>query len=126
MTVIIPGHTYELRQLDGDGAEYLKFVMRTGEKYPGNAATQPGTTIQEALRACNDRLRYVYNQIPCEETAEAGALLRRAIVLLENRAARLHGREYPDPDEAVYGVCCPKCGHVGHVCDERNPNGPKT
>lgn len=61
MKVIDPGHHYGLAVLDGEpnGSESLLFVKRQGEKYPGNTFHHHGTTLQEVLRACCERLRYV-------------------------------------------------------------------
>lgn len=114
MKVLDPGHEYLLGTLDGDMAVLLTFVKRQGDKYPGNVGSHPGTTIQEVLRALLERLRYVWGQEPCAETAQAAAHLRAALRLLEERAARKHGRtlEATD-DELMYGPLCAACGHAG-------------
>src|SRR4051812_14687800 len=67
MTVLDPGHTYALGILDGDDAMILCFVKREGERYPGNVGVQCGTTLQEVLRACLDRIDYLDRQHSCEE-----------------------------------------------------------
>ena len=62
MRVLDPGHTYQLKILDGNLGDFetLCHVKRIGTNYPGNIApAYPGTTTQEVLRAEIDRLRYV-------------------------------------------------------------------
>lgn len=117
MQVIDPGHFYRLKCLDepsGNGTALLQFVKREGPGYPGNIGHYPGTTLQEVLRACANRLRYVNAQKPARESEAALGLVTGAIWMLENRAARLHGREPLLNDTvAEFGKCCPQCGHVG-------------
>jgi hypothetical protein len=118
VNVLDPGHAYELATLDepdprANPPAWLVFVKRQGPKCPGNVGAHPGTTTQEVLRACLDRLLYVNVQRPCEETVAVVELLRAAVGLLEGRAARLKGRPAPTLAEAVYGATCPVCGHVG-------------
>lgn len=65
MKVIDPGHKYELSTLDGDDSPVvLTFVKRVGANYPGNESAYAGTTLQETLRACLDRLAYLDRQLP--------------------------------------------------------------
>lgn len=115
MNVIDPGHVYDLDSLDGEQANRLVFVKREGPKYPGNIGSHPGTTTQEVLRALIERAHYVNGQAFCEETERVEMLLRECVVLLEKRAARLHGRKLTASlDAVVWGVGkCSLCGHVG-------------
>ncbi len=105
MKVLDPGHSYELNILDYSAGKpkqpFLIFVKRLGPKFPGNTGeAYPGTTLQEVLRACCDRLRYVSEQgalleqpqMACNYSTEALGHLRQAILCLERRAALLHGR----------------------------------
>lgn len=121
MRVVDPGHEYLLRELDHavDPApeQRLVFVKREGDGYPGNEGHHPGTTSQEVLRALIERGEYVNNQVPCAETQAATELMKAALVLLELRAARRHGRhiDAPDVEWIVDAECCRKCNHVG--CD---------
>jgi hypothetical protein len=114
-----PGHDYVLASLDGDAPQRLTFVKREGPGFPGNVGAHPGTTTQEVLRALIDRGKYVNNQIPCAETEAATELMKSALLLLELRAARRHGRvakAFDTLDEAATTrETCPRCGHVG--CD---------
>jgi hypothetical protein len=118
MKVLDPGHFYLLNELDyNDRKESLltlQFVKREGPKYPGNVGHYSGTTLQEVLRACCDRLRYVYKQVPAVEDLLALDHLKEALWQLETRAAKRHGRcADMSLDEAEFGPCCPKCNHVG-------------
>lgn len=120
MIVIDPGHEYELDQLDSSDEQILTFVKRQGPKYPGNDSAYPGTTVQEVLRACIDRLEYVYNQTSHPRTDKARNRLIRALYHLEARHAELHGLEN-EFHELVTGflpiatlTTCGTCGHL--VC----------
>jgi hypothetical protein len=113
MTVIDPGHTYELGVLDGTDREILRFVKREGPNYPGNVGVQCGTTLQEVLRACIDRVKYLDNQIPCMENKRVIIHLGLAIDMLEQRAAHRHNRRAPE--DSVGGTTCPLCLHVGCI-----------
>ena len=92
MKVLDPGHKYQLNPLDGDNIQFLTFVKREGEKFPGNKGHYSGTTLQEVFRACIERVNYVNNQIPDERNDAIIIYLRDAILLLEERAAERHGR----------------------------------
>lgn len=97
----------------------LLFVKRIGTKYPGNKGEPHlGTNLQEVLRACIDRLKYLQNQNPCEENPMIIKNLQTSIWMLENRAARLHNRTIRVG--SYVGIehfpICEKCGHIGHKC----------
>lgn len=125
MKVLDPGHEYELDWLDGQPGEYedgfkpnqLIFVKREGEVYPGNVGYHPGTTLQEILRACIDRVKYLDGQIHDELNVWVLKDLRHAIMLLELRAARRHGRNLAEVVTDPYGIerlpVCSKCLHIG-------------
>lgn len=121
MKVLDPGHDYLLDPLDGEQVNRLIFVKREGERYPGNVGHHPGTNIQEVLRALIERGRYVNRQQPCAETEAVVGMLTTAIMLLEHRAARLHGRVLTaKPEEVISGAGkCPSCGHCGCLGDCR-------
>jgi hypothetical protein len=115
--VIDPGHGYLLDQIDeahGKKQE-LVFVKRDfpTEKYPGNIGHYPGTTIQEVLRACIDRLHYVNNQQSDARNLIIIHNLRLAIWFLELRAAAKHGRILQaQPWNVEQEKTCPACGHI--------------
>jgi hypothetical protein len=91
MKVLDPGHCYLLDVLDGDAPEELTFVKRVGDKYPGNTDAYSGTTLQEVLRACIDRVKYVNAQIPDFNNNDVLYHLRATILALEQRAYVRHG-----------------------------------
>jgi len=91
MKVVDPGHTYIMRDIDGTGIQYIQFVKREGDNYPGNTGSRPGILCQEALRVLINRCEYLNNQIPCAETEAIIANLRAAFLAFEVRAARVRG-----------------------------------
>ncbi len=114
MRIIDPGHQYALAHLDGASEELLTFVKREGDGYPGNAGTHPGTNLQETIRACMDRLRYLDKQIHHVCNNDALEALRDVLWALETRAAERHGRTL---NPALYAAIefeptCATCGHV--------------
>lgn len=136
MIEVDPGHVYELDTYDAtvDGAtETLVFVKRCDppEKYPGNENAHPGTNLQEVLRACVARVKYLNQQIPDSSNALVLDALRRAIFYLEVRAARRHRRSTDTLglvkiDEHAYVTArvedaptCRTCGHLHQdlVCE---------
>lgn len=86
MKVIDPGHVYEMWCLGG-GTQTLRFVKRSGGavKY---AEEWAGLQTQEVLRALIDRTQYLYDVLPCNETADALWHLRMALWSYEARAYR--------------------------------------
>ena len=125
MKIIEPGHVYGLRWLDrlsNDGWDderdrILRFVKREGENYPGNVGHHPGTTLQEVLRACIDRVEYLDGQIHDDLNNEVLRDLRHAILMLELRAARRHGRNLARSTSDYFNIeklpVCLKCLHIG-------------
>jgi hypothetical protein len=116
--ILDPGHKYSLFSLDGRLTQYLQFVKREGEGYPGNKGTYPGTNMQDVLRCLIDRAKYVDGQIPDWHTRQGIFNLREAIFNFEIRAARRHGRNFYDTmkSEAMaieLRPYCLKCGHIG-------------
>lgn len=96
MEKIDPGHIYKLDQLDVEtvcASVLLTFVKREGPGYPGNVGHYPGTTVQEVLRACIDRIKYVDAQIHHDNNDRVISHLRETILLLEERAAERHNKQ---------------------------------
>lgn len=124
MKVIDPGHMYELHQLDfSDYSVWdrrqitLQFVKREGSKYPGNVGHYPGTTIQDVLRCCIDRLMYVNEQDFHMANLFAMVDLKSAIYNLEVRATERHGisnwhLEWPERQTIETLPFNPKNGHL--------------
>lgn len=114
MKVLDPGHDFSLDNLDDIGKTRLVFVKRMGEGYPGNESAYPGTNMQEVLRVLINRCEYVNKQKPCDETVSTINHLRQALMHLEIRAARRHGRILDFT--AWWGIehrpYCEKCGHI--------------
>lgn len=117
MRVIDPGHEYELDSYDGEQPNRLVFMKREGEGYPFNVGHHPGTNCQEVIRVLIDRVKYLQKQIPCDENHALLMYLRDALVCLEDRAARRHGRVLRLSDESPLEVedypTCAGCGHIG-------------
>ena len=114
MTVLDPGHRYELHHFDGSAIEVLQFVKREGPGYPGNCGHYEGTNIQEVLRALIERLQYLDKQIHhrCNDVSIYN--LRNVIRLLEIRAAERHGRPVPMFTYDIETMpTCVGCGHIG-------------
>lgn len=126
MKVLDPGHKFALDIFDfGENAiTMITYVKRVGDKFPGNEPpAYPGTNLQESHRAEISRVKYLDNQDPCPENQIILSNLRDNIRLLEERAARRHGRK---PDRRLYDAydretndqieflpTCRKCGHIG-------------
>lgn len=132
MRIVDPGHEYEVDSLDGPAPQRIVFVKREGSMYPGNVGHHAGTTTQELLRVCIDRLLYVNRQIACAESEACIGLLRSAILLLEVRAKRRKAKSLDA--KRLVGIetlaTCATCGHV--VCSEtrhgsvRNQPAPRS
>lgn len=118
MTIIDPGHHYILNHLDGDSVGELRFVKREGPGFPGNVGHYEGTNLQEVLRACIDRIKYLDDQISSDYNYHAINHLRCVIEDLETRAAKRHGLDV----DKVWRLCentdaelLPTCKHCGHI-----------
>ncbi len=120
MQILDAGHRYLLNSLDGGHPIDLTFVKRSGPKFPFNANSNPGTNVQEVLRALIDRTAYLNRQNACAETEAAEGCLRAALALYEMRAARRHGRhlDLMTTDQLCSLPVCAKCGHIG--CEGRH------
>jgi hypothetical protein len=65
-----------------------------------------------------DRATYLNGQIPCVETDAAIGLMASALLLFENRAARIAGRplELDTVAELIGWEVCDVCGHLQCFC----------
>lgn len=131
MRVREPGHIYVLDQLDEkapvaeDGNPFFEtgqelwFVKRVGERYPGNEGNpHEGTTVQEVLRACIDRIKYVDNQKHSHLNDSVITCLREALWHLERRAAVERGvydKGIAHPEEIFEYELLPICKLCGHT-----------
>ena len=115
MRVIDDGHLYSVPTLDGEGEVEIRFVKRVGPKYPGNKSpAYPGCISQDVIRVLIDRLRYVHRQEAWQHNEQAIECLRRALVLLEERAAQARGVDPPilPCDAPELATRCRGCGHT--------------
>lgn len=115
MKVIDPGHVYGMDSIDGGEVQFLRFVKREGERYPGNVGSHPGVTMQEVTRALIDRARYVNNQIPCVETEIYLRCMQIGLAALEQRHARVKGRYLHLEDSLEAFEKAETCGECGHI-----------
>ena len=101
MEVSDPGHIYHLKELGG-GDQTLTFMKRSGGAIQYDKEW-PGLQVQEVLRALIDRSKYLYDVLPCNETADAVWHLQMALYLYELRAWRRKqeavNREAPEHDD---------------------------
>lgn len=121
MEVVDPGHKYILDNYDGVASNRITFMKREGLGYPGNVGHYPGTNLQEVLRVLIDRVKYLNNQIPCDDNKLLVGYLRGALTHLEQRAAVRHKNELnPHFFDQFFEAeienfpACEKCGHI--VC----------
>lgn len=116
MQILDPGHAYLLTPFDGEPGVILRFMKREGEGYPGNVGHYSGTNLQEVIRACIDRLKYLDTQIPHWRNKRCIIELREVLENLEFRAAERHGRVlHLSPAKNVEDeIFCYRCGCTGH------------
>jgi len=100
--VIKPGHTYALKQLDGDAYHHLQFVQRSPHE------PKPGTTNQEVCRALIDRVKFLDSEVPWDGNAQIIYHLRMVIALHEARAMFRHIEKHD------YEIEYAKLGSDGH------------
>lgn len=117
MRVLDPSHLYDLQVIDQPNDRLgiicrLQFVKRQGEGYPGNTGSYPGTLLQDVIRACIDRLKYVDKQIHHNSNWVCINLLRMVIFLLESRAAERHGRTMPPIPYEIESLQTLSNGHL--------------
>ena len=116
MKIIIPGHVYELQNVDGDGTQILKFVQRrdhNGELLPVENRVE-GLQTQEVLRCLIDRTLYLNAEQAWHENIIAVNHMRGALRVYEVRAAHRHLDKLGMPERAPY---CKHCGHIFCFCN---------
>ncbi|MGY2133641.1 Acb2/Tad1 domain-containing protein [Hymenobacter sp. HD11105] len=85
MTTITPGHTYELKSLEGGQPQTLQFIQK--QMIDGQFVTvQDGTTNEEVIEALLDRLRVQSAKLPSRETALAITKFEEGLMWLELRS----------------------------------------
>jgi len=105
MDILVPGHYYQLDNLDGDGHESLRFVNR------GHGFDREGTNNQEVIRALINRVEFLDNEKPWHGNANIIRHLQMALVLHETRhIERLVERNLFTPETEPTGID----GHFKH------------
>jgi len=119
MKILDPGHAYIVQSYSPIGGiveygEPIYFFKKIGEGFPGNTGEPHiGTNCQELLRVLIDRVKYLDNQIPCEENKKIISSLRNALYNFEYRAAKRRNQlnwDFSDPIENE--PACKECGHI--------------
>lgn len=132
MRVIDPGHTYRVTSFDvprgAPDEQVIRFVKRTGEKYPGNEWMQSGTITQELLRVLIHRTKVLDQQEHWPGNQGLINEWRLQLYRLEVRAAHRHGRTLKrrhldrdnlgNPAGIELDPACWQCGHIecGGTC----------
>lgn len=112
MRCVVPGHTYELDHLDGDGKTILQFVSRAPLHEP-----KEGVINQEVLRALIDRVYVLDAEVPWEGNQQIIHHLRMALALHEARAFLRHVEKgYVQPELLPVG----SDGHIQIVGDHHH------
>ena len=111
MRATVPGHVYEVRNVDGDGVQAIEFVRRRDSEariLPEGERAE-GILSQELLRVLIDRTLYLNAEAPCPENVEIVTKLRECLKLYESRAGRRTIEALPMPE--LQDVC-EICQHV--------------
>lgn len=116
MKVIEPGHVYDLQNVDGTGAQRIRFVRRRDDEAAVLPAAErhQGILTQELLRVAIDRTLYLNAEAPCPENVEIVNALRKALAAYESRAARRTVEKHPMIERADV---CEICQHM--LCTHR-------
>jgi len=130
MRILEAGHNYELDSYKPKGShlvydqQKLAFFKKVGEEFPGNEGPQhSGTNCQEPLRVVIDRIEYLRMQAlalndwdSLQDDNRVLHLLRKAIQILEGRAARRAGKvlslSVPELERIEKVPPCKVCGHI--------------
>lgn len=86
MEIIDPGHRYELDNMDG-GTTLLQFIKKAPVE-PGSAILETvmnGTTNEEVVAALVDRMRFLDENLPCDENKAIITALEEVQVLIAQR-----------------------------------------
>lgn len=117
MKVLVPGHGYELDNVDGDGKQHIHFVHRRGEdgRLLPESQRVEGIQSQELLRVLINRTIYLHIEQPWSENVKIVQHLRDALRIYEARAARSAIEKLPMPE--LHSTCT-ECGHFLCFCEE--------
>lgn len=118
MRVLIPGHKYELQNVDDPSVQVLQFVQRRDERgellLPSDQVA--GLQTQEVLRALIDRTLYLHAEQAWHENVTAVNHLRDCLRMYESRAAHRHLEKLGMPERAPH---CLQCGHIFCFCSPK-------
>jgi hypothetical protein len=114
MEVIDPGHKFRLQGYDGGEPQVLVFMKREGKGYPFNVGHHSGTNCQEVIRALIERVKYLQQQVACDQNEQIIQLLRQSLRLFEDRAAQRRGQPLPSifQKDIELLATCSTCGHI--------------
>lgn len=115
MKALVPGHVYEVQNIDGDGTQVIRFVYRrdsAAELLPEDLREE-GIQSQELLRVLIDRTLYLHAEQPWQENVKIIHHLRDALRLYEARATRRSIEKLSMPERHT---TCRTCGHVLCFC----------
>ena len=88
MKVIVPGHRYELENLDGSPPQQVQFIQK--ELVAEECALRTvadGTTNEELLKVLIDRMQCLQAKAPCRENSIVLTNLEESLMWLEKRTA---------------------------------------
>src|SRR3990167_2923046 len=91
MTIITPGHRYELLNFNqpntlGQTLQFIEKVLDTDSQEPGDLRTvNDGTTNEEVLAVLIDRLNFLQAKFPCRENAIVITKLQESLFWLQYR-----------------------------------------
>lgn len=98
MKVLIPGHRYELENVEGSPAQVIQFIQKEPKKGPLGLYNKQvvtvcdGTTNEELMAVLIHRLKTVNERFPCRENAISITKLEEALMWQEKRTAERKAR----------------------------------
>lgn len=86
MKTITIGHSYQLKNFEGDGFQVLDFIHK--EKHANSGELEMlknGTTNEEVLSVLIDRMQYLNSVLPCRENSIVITKLQEALMWIQHR-----------------------------------------
>lgn len=91
MQVVVPGHSYILKSMDGTNSQFLQFIKK--EPIDGEFVTvQDGTTNEEVLEVLIDRIKCLDNKASSPFNAKCLDHLKCALEQLNMRTIERQNR----------------------------------
>lgn len=104
MKALIPGHTYELANVDkpDEQGEIIQFIHKepVSEGSTELKLVSDGTTNEEVLGVLIDRMKFLQDAFPCRENAVVIARLTQALAQLHRRTADRLARKVEGENKA--------------------------